>query len=316
MKKSLAALPCFNNIKTITPITLGLSQSCFKVTTKSNIFFAKSLSHACLDSEIISALHAAENKLSPAVVFHDNNWLITEFVDGKNLSDSQLGVEKKSTIALTLMAKFHQLEFTLPTLEPDKIMSALINSAKFNNKALGIFKEVSKIITDNLAEHYLANHTIKPISVNSNKKSTSTLVNCHGDVNFSNIILLDEITKNSFKNNLLVDFECACAAPAEFDLAMFIAINNINKNNVNAIIKTYQNQHNKSIICQKRLKAYLYFSYFINGLWYLAKARECSGNPLDYNEYEQHLQQLAIIQFQAFDQLNLPKINTLLVGNI
>ena len=111
------------------------------------------------------------------------------------------------------------------------------------------------------------------------------LVVCHGDVNFSNVIF--------GKNTYLVDFECACKAEAEYDLAMMIAINLLNKSQQSTLLTTYE-INNSIKPCYDRLSSYLPYCYLINGLWYLLKYRE-EGHSKYY--------QLAQKQFSAFDFL-------------
>ena len=54
----------------------------------------------------------------------------------------------------------------------------------------------------------------------------------------------------------------------EYDLAMFIAVNNIDKNQIHTIIDHYK-KHSFAEIKPSLLNHYLLFCYFINGLWYM-----------------------------------------------
>jgi thiamine kinase-like enzyme len=64
----------------------------------------------------------------------------------------------------------------------------------------------------------------------------------------------------------LIDFECAQLAPAEFDLAMFIAVNNIGKQDITDLVAQYQTlvptyKPNSSL-----LQHYLLYSFFYQWL--------------------------------------------------
>lgn len=235
----LNTLACFNNIQAIEPIAAGLSSQCYQVSADNKLFFAKQVTTT---RETNVSLHAASQNISPRVIFHDKHWLITEFIDGENLAISQHSINDKISITIKLMAKCHQIVKKPVELHPKSIAYALIKKAHFSNKQQDELLQVANQLTSQL-EH------------------TKTLVCCHGDLNFSNILI------NQDKNTYLVDFECACTAPVEYDLAMFIAVNNLEKNKTAAIIECYK-KHSLIDINLPLLNHYLLFCYFINGLWY------------------------------------------------
>lgn len=228
-------------------MTGGLSSQCYRVQADNQCFFAKQIITA---DEPIFSINAAKNDLSPHVIYHDKYWLITEFIEGENLSLSQQTIKTKISIATELMAKCHQLNRQTNRLLPAHIISELLVGQPFSAQQYKSLLEYSLSIITPLKE---AKNTAQNIGQED--------VFCHGDLNFSNILI-------SKKNkSYLIDFDCACIAPAEYDLAMFIAINNIDEDKIASSIKHYKN-HSSCKIDFALFKHYLQFCYFINGLWY------------------------------------------------
>jgi thiamine kinase-like enzyme len=239
MVQPLSSLACFNHIKTIEPIVAGLSSQCYQVNADNKCFFAKQAT----TREISVSLQAASKNISPTVIFHDQHWLITQYIDSENLALSQQTIDKKILIALKLMVQCHQIIEKPAQLEPKHIAHTLIKQIEFSTLQQTEFLRVANQLTSTL-------------------KQPNNNVCCHGDLNLSNILITQ--TKNAY----LVDFECALAAPAEYDLAMFIAVNNIEKNQIETIIECYK-KHSTIVVNSSLINRYLQFCYLINGLWYM-----------------------------------------------
>ena len=144
------------------------------------------------------------------------------------------------------------------------------------------------------------------------KAGQSNDVFCHGDANFSNVIKKENSKKNTDNSRYqLIDFECACIAPIEYELAMLMAVNEIQSSKTEQIIALYcqlssrphssntlqqsrlTNKENKTInaaensmeivdnlavstvnsgyINKRLVTRYRYLGFIINGLWYLAQ---------------------------------------------
>ena len=290
--KSLNSLPCIENILSIDFLDSGLSQTAIKVTTESRVLFAKKLNSSTASSEIICALICSNAVLAPTkkavlapeVIYHDKEWLITKYIDGVTLTDATLNQSEKTSIALKLMARLHQLTHTnlnsdITPLDVRHVINSVLpdltsSQAKYSH----ILAEVTRYLTSNIEQ--LA------------ESSESQSVLCHGDLNFSNILL------ESNERAWLVDFECTHYAPMEFDLAMFIAVNNISASNLERLVSTYM-EYNPSVKVHSQLLCnYILYSQFINGLWYLSRKNT----------------KLAKEQWAAFDAftlknaINLPKL--------
>ncbi|WP_019030160.1 phosphotransferase [Colwellia piezophila] len=304
---SLKSLPCFTEIQAISLLANGLSQTAIKVTTASQVFFAKKLNDETAHTEVSCALfftrkgteQDTKQPLSPSVIYHDQRWLVTEFINGITLAESQLNNELKTSAALVLMAKLHQLptaafKQAIAPLDPTQSVKYLLtNPSPF----LAQHRRLLDKVTKSLSSHI--NRSIE------SAKSPSVL--CHGDINFTNILLDVE------QGTWLIDFECAHLAPVEFDLAMFIAINNIADGKIAEVINDYGKlvasyQPNKQL-----LYYFILYSFYINGLWYFDNINELESDNLLYT--------LAIEQWSAFDRfatehsILLPKLMSVVVDD-
>ncbi|MBL4822061.1 MAG: phosphotransferase [Colwellia sp.] len=245
MKNTLYALACFNHIENISLITSGLSQACFKVSADNKVYFAKTISD---NIEATVAECASKSTLSPSVIYHDQQWLISNFIDANNLASTTIKTTDKIVYAIKLMVRCHQLTAKPIDLAPTDIINELINKRPYSARQKAQLRQLTELI-------------LAPID------DIRAGVCCHGDLNFSNVLI------NQAQHTWLVDYECACIAPIEYDLAMFIAVNNLASDEVSVIIAQYQDQSSVSVDPQ-RLKHYLRFCYFINALWYFNTDKE------------------------------------------
>ncbi len=240
MVQPLATLTCFAQIESIVPIVEGLSSQCYRVHADNRIFFAK---QTATTNETTISLLAGSHYISPKVIYHDQHWLITEFIEGESLATIQQTIEEKIVIAMKLMSKCHQIAAKPVELVPISVAHSLINNAHFSSQQQSELLQFSNQITAQI-------------------KHDNNLVCCHGDMNFSNMLI------DQARSTYLVDFECNCSAPIEYDLAMFIAVNNIARDKITFIIKHYQ-EYSLTELDLPLLNHYLQFSYLINGLWYI-----------------------------------------------
>ena len=307
---SLKILPCFDEIKAISLLANGLSQTSLKVTTTAQLYFAKKLNAETASTEVSCAQLCArfatklasgqesDHHLSPQVIYHDHQWLVTEFINGIALADSHLKNNIKISIALALMAKLHQLPTAVAKQSINQLNTTLsvkrllVNPAPFISKHSHFLDKVIKSLSTTITNLIMA------------AKSPSVL--CHGDINFTNI-LLDEQQKS-----WLIDFECTHLAPVEFDLAMFIAVNNIAEykiadivNDYGKLVPTYEDNI-------QLLNHYILYSFYINGLWYFDNIDELGAGNLMYD--------LGIEQWSAFDHfankhsIAVPKLMSVING--
>lgn len=239
MKESLSALPCFTEVDKVLTITSGLSQSCFKVNADNKVYFAKTIND---NTEVAVTISAAKLGLSPTVIYHDSDWLINSYIDANNLALSTIATHDKINHAIKLMVQCHQLKVIPTELSSEDIITSLLNNSHYTTLQKTALLQLAKCI-------------VAPLNNSKNG------VCCHGDLNFSNILI------NREQITWLVDYECACTAPIEYDLAMFIAVNNLNSNEITLIIEQYE-ALSLVKVDPLLLNAYLQFCYFINALWY------------------------------------------------
>jgi Predicted choline kinase involved in LPS biosynthesis len=292
---TLKSLPCFEEVVDISLLVDGMSHTCIKVTTILQVFFVKRLNSETAKEEIFSSLYAAKHGLSPRVIYHDNAWLVTEFIDGITLDKTKLSNTKCIDTGLSLMAQLHQLmpqqnTKTIPYLDTAKSVQRLFTDPSSISAQQRLFlADITKTLTLNINTEQ--------------KRSGASNVLCHGDINYSNIII------DKSKKPWLIDFECSHLAPVEFDLSMFIAINNISPHHIDEIVNRYMvldpsYRPNKTL-----LTYYVLYSYFINGLWYLDNTND--------SKVSNQLRSLAIEQWFAFDSfaikqlLDIPKLTSL-----
>ncbi len=281
--QELCTLACFNNIESILSITAGFSSQCYQVNADNKCFFAKQISQ---NNEVIVAMLAADHDIAPQIIFHNDHWLITVFIDGENLSlkwqSSNENINDKIDISVKLMVRCHQIKQQLVELSPSKVCQSLINQEHFSTT------QKHELLTLSLQIEDLITASFIPV-----QKHNKNLVCCHGDLNFSNVII------DKQENYWLVDYECAFSAPAEYDLAMFMAVNNIEEKQQGFVIERYQQQSLLNIDC-KLLNAYQQFCYFINGLWYF--------NAYESSNKEEKLLTLGQQQWQGLDESNIKRI--------
>ncbi|TYK65024.1 phosphotransferase [Colwellia echini] len=297
---ALQALPCFNGILDITLLSEGLSHTCYKVVTINQTFFVKKLHTATANKEVFCSIISAKLKLSPIVIYHDDMWLVTDFIDSiavaNNYANSSAHYNNKKPLALSLMSQLHQIK-------PIEYISE-----KFNNLTiLDIAATVEDLLACNNAlttqQRTIIGEATQIIdaSIASQKSLSGTIdVLCHGDINYSNIIT--DIQGNSW----LIDFECAQLAPIEFDIAMFIAVNNIAVDKLDEIINEYLKLVPKHNVNTSLVLWYALASLLINALWYLSQISDLIPSALQIK-----FTVLAKQQISTFDQLSIQNsINT------
>lgn len=326
----LCQLPCFSQheIASIQVVHGGLSQPCFHVNYHHKSYFAKFLNANSI--EPLASELAANYSLSPKLTYVGHNWLITEFIVGKGLDQSLQSSAEKLSVLLALLVRCHRIPYVMdnsldylgenialnsaPYCVPKLEIADIINQL-FQNTPLSFSQTQSLSALSDLLLQRLAN----ALETESNFQA----VFCHGDANFSNVIQRENDAKSVGKLYQLIDFECACIAPVEYDLAMLMAVNGIDDSKVSVIISRYQaalkssNQQEKPIITIDNstnnvvnvtsissvlVMRYLDISLLINSLWYLCQFSSKS---------KQRYKTLALKQLKVL-AIKFPQINSLL----
>ncbi|WP_157673925.1 aminoglycoside phosphotransferase family protein [Cognaticolwellia beringensis] len=324
----LCHLPCFNQLKVehIRHIDAGLSNPCFHVSYENKSLFAKYLTANSIEP-FVSQLAASEG-IAPKLVYVGHNWLVTEFITGQGLEKSDQSEDEKIAIVLALLARCHSIldlsvsynsqrnhqalaqktfitDVNVPTQSniPNLDISATINQ---------LLQKIKLSDTQDKALQFLLNILQKNLVNTSKFLSNIQQVLCHGDTNFSNVIQLKNDDTSAEPLYKLIDFECACIAPIEYELAMLMAVNNIDAGKVELIESLYQQAiiskklpnkpldivDNIASKTQNTLKTstvlvtcYLDFSFLINALWYMVEYQ--SRKQLKYKKLA--IKQLSIL---------------------
>ncbi len=282
---AIKRLPCFIDTPCeIAPISQGLSHRCFKVDIisaaeqNSTSYFVKYLGDhpVSASNELHASQLASDRLLSPHVNYCSQSWLVSRFIDGEILATLDLPLEEKYRLSVQLLAKCHQLA----------------PSHKISSYTIGDIIKQQLLNSRLLPKQRDTLHLVCQQLLNFNERGTKVL--CHGDANFSNMLLSADQTP------WLIDFECAFVGYPEFDIAMLIAINNLPTTHLEALISAYEKISTLSLDINL-VQAYLPCCYLINGLWYRNHADESQSRTLYL--------QLADQQFRLFDQLNILAIS-------
>lgn len=295
--EQIKKLPCFDDYSfvensavegscTITLIDSGLSHHCFKVSIENvqskqcKQYFVKSLSghESSAENELLSIGLAAKYAISANVIYGSHQWLVTEFHSGKALIEANLTDQAKIAISMTLLAKLHQIppDERIPHLSIKQIVEQQLYESQLTTKQQNEMKPLVSKVTS---------------FVEGDSK-----VLCHGDLNFSNIM------QDNDGSAWLIDFECSFIGCPEFDVAMFVAVNNLALNNIEQAVELYRASSTKTPVQldEKLIHRYLACCYLINGLWYQNHANNSEAKTLFLCFAQQ--------QYLALEELNLTKI--------
>ena len=275
----LNCLPCLNKIISLEKIEQGYSHECYKVLDEKGTFFAKRLTTYQHNETITDGFDVSSIlKNTPQLIYNSHQWQIYEYLEGQSLLTANISIEEKVKYSIELMVQCHQqlhpdlVPASLTTLKPQNIISPLLSHLPSDQQCL-----VQKIIEQLSQELHIGSSTV-----------------CHGDINFSNIILTDK--------PWIIDFECSCLADAEFDIAMMIAVNeltlaaNSSGKIIDNCLKIYQEKHTESVwLSSDLVTRYLLLCFIINGLWYLKEGGRKQDSQLVEKAYQ---------QFIGFDKLH------------
>ncbi len=300
----LCQLTCFEQliVNNIHVIDAGLSQPCFQVDDKNSRYFAKYINDNHVEAE--ASQLAAIYGISPKIFYTDPHWLITEFKAGEGLDKGKRSEEENLAITLRLLAQCHHVAIAstgylkeipldtartqqeqamalrLPALDVAGTIKQLFQTVEISHSQAHVLKNLCELLTKNL--------------INATEQVTEFRpVFCHGDANFSNVLALENtMVADDEKCYLLIDFECACIAPKEYDVAMLMAVNGISlskieimhrlylqafielnpqKNSLEIVDNTPEIIHYNAELSLALVMRYYDLSLLINGLWYMSQ---------------------------------------------
>lgn len=279
-QQRLNNISCIQPIETIEPIIAGLSHYCFKVISMQTIYFvklftaSKSLSEypsttdhspstdKCVNSvHHLNVQHAAYLKgLSAKVIEADEqgSYMVCEYIDGVTLLNSTHNDTSKLDILANVLVACHQLDAAAAQLDLATVIYELLDKCAFTHSSK------QKISTR-------FNSQLTQISV-----AVNHLVLCHGDVNVNNIIVKGECS-------YLIDWEYCCLAEPEYDIAMAMSINQLNKVQQQTLLEYYQKYclaNRKYVLSAEKINRYLELCNIINALWFHQQPANIEGSSL------------------------------------
>ena len=211
----------------------------------------------------LEVLKATKNdRFTPTLIEYCNKelFIVQSFINGSTLTDSPLSTFNKIKIAGQLTANCHQTidkqSVNVAELDFNLLVRELLTNVEIPFDKKQVVIEKVKAITDSLDD--------------------IDKVVCHGDVNFSNI-LMSQIPHDNANVELayLIDWECVSVASRYFDLGMCASINQLGLSNIALLVEQYLTSLNDNTgICLQNAMAkvtrYCDISNVINGLWFLA----------------------------------------------
>lgn len=216
---------------------------------------------------------------------------------GITLAKAKLSINDKLKYSFELMKQFHHemtstfkrydtshpkhdkkhnsINHTFAEISPlnfNELFGKLISSLTLSNDSLiNINNRVSNCLAS------LSNVTNK----NHSKEQVNSVI-CHGDLNFSNILLHEEKTR-------LIDFESISLMPVEYDIAMMLAVNELPISYHEKACLYYSSTltHSEGVVTtiNKHLIEHYYFlAALINGLWYLSEYHQSPSHSKFYSK--------------------------------
>lgn len=279
----------------ISAIATGLSQPSYKLVCNEKCYFAKQVTPS--SNEVAANTLAAKQAIAPSILYADQHWLITSYIDVPLLSQLSMSVMDKIRNTLALLVKLHRTPVpeqitTLSALSPTQVINSLLAEIKDTNYQQRFF-HVSQLMLKKLNACY--------------EKETyrDSLVLCHGDANFSNILH----SSNNSQQCFLIDYECSYLAPIAYDIAMFIGVNNLiqvlsvsdiiglylQAFNQERVVNNEKNLHMEVEIPEIMVTCYLRFSLLINAIWYFSKFEQTK---------DMHFEHLMNVQISQLSDLS------------
>ena len=270
----------------LTPLSQGLSRQTAILSLHSQeqarqLFVVKDFVESDLqlrvEHEVQSLLD--DSNLSAKVCYVDCRIIISQFLQGPLLSNPRFSESDRLNYSVNALVQLHQLPISglnqIKKLNPTALIDSFLRQMELKRGSLPVAHQqfIQQQVTACL--DWCLDHILPLVE----QVDDSQLTLCHGDLNFNNLIVDQQCSGR------LIDFESACLAEVEFDLAMLVAVNLLTDIELSHLVSQYRESRrnilltNQSIKCQyqesndvastKKVTRYLFFCYLINGLWYL-----------------------------------------------
>lgn len=272
-------------ITSITEIQQGFSQHCFEISTSTQHFIAKVFIKGKDSQNIELTAYQVLNQqtdFTAKLLWHSSYVILLEKLSGQLLINAPIDLNSKLGKALDAVIKLHQLDVRLfnhcQPIEFNALFSDLLVGLILPDDS---FSLVDNFINKTLVE--LKQYTSSDID-NDNKKALEYVL-CHGDLNFANIFYQykhDDCSAERYEQVKLIDFECLALMPREYDLAMLLAVNELDSAYIFDLVHLYRIGYNVEmrnsqtseqvlVLNEELIQLYYQLALLINGLWYFKK---------------------------------------------
>ncbi|TRX56813.1 phosphotransferase [Thalassomonas sp. M1454] len=263
--EQLHAIDVLQPISSWQEINTGLSHHCFKVVSKAQTFFVKIYNKPNLssfDTQISVEKLASAQSIGPKVISYcpHGHYCVYQYLDGVILDDVSITIEAKHKHLIDLLSACHSLPKSAQALDISLSVDNLLAKVDLPYAA-------KNNISDSVSD------ILKSINVSANE-----LVLCHGDINYTNVMVVDNILK-------LIDWEYCCLAECEYDIAMALTINNIAESNYPEFVALYNDKSKHAQASLKKVVSYAKLCNLLNSLWYVANHK--TSNPTLNKQYFQ-----------------------------
>ena len=269
-----------SKITSITEIQHGFSQHCFEVSTYNKQYIAKVFLAGNVEQHIELTAYQFLNShtdFTAKLLWSSSYVILLEKISGQLLVSSFKPLMTKLELIFPVLVKLHRLDDELLTycqpLDFNRLFTSLLTELILPANSLSLLDVfIDKTLTD-------LTRQLNSVTDSYNAKTKALpWVACHGDLNFGNVFYQGN-SKPSNERIMFIDFECLTLMPREYDLAMLLAINELDNTLIADVERLYNkawnelpsNDKSEPVLDRELIQLYYQLALLINGLWYLKK---------------------------------------------
>lgn len=267
-----------SKITSITEIQHGFSQHCFELSTHNKHYIAKVFLSGNVEQHIELTAYQFLNShtdFTAKLLWSSSHVILLEKISGQLLVSSTKLLTTKLELIFPVLVKLHRLDDELLTycqpLDFNQLFTLLLTELILPANSLSLLDVfIDKTLTD-------LTRQLNTVSDSYDAK-TLPLVACHGDLNFANVFYQGN-AEPSDERVMFIDFECLTLMPREYDLAMLLAVNELDETLIADVERLYNkacneqlsNDKSEPVLDSQLIQLYYQLALLINGLWYLKK---------------------------------------------
>ena len=221
-----------------------------------------------------------KERFFPQIIGKTENILLLEKLSGEMLSLASLPLIADESSRIKILS--HQLNITIAAMvklhQIDIIDFDFLTPLNFERIFEKLFLDLPKSFLKQKRYKAKIAELITAVNDCFLAKEPIAFTLCHGDLNFTNVMVNQQCGQ-------LIDFESMSLMPAEYEIAMMLAVNELDLSFSDHCLSCYQAQMQKKLIAEgstnKQLNKVLVGHYYglallINGLWYLGRYYQTS----------------------------------------